>query len=162
MNRSCEELWALFLASGSESAAEAREARYSCWQFGIGSEQGDRLLACVQGGAKRATAGALAAYEHDGEPLPACGDFSVITDGSGVARCVVRTTRVDVVAFDRVDADHAHAEGEGDRSLRGWRAAHWDFFTRELAVWGQAPTGDMLVVCERFELLFVAGDPASQ
>ena len=162
MSRSCEELWALFLASGGESAAEARGARYSCWQFGIGPEQGDRLLACVLRGAKRATAGALAAYEHDGEALPACGDFSVITDGSGAARCVIRTTRVDVVPFDRVGADHAYAEGEGDRSLEQWRAGHWDFFSRELADWGLAPARDMLVVCERFELLFVAGDPGSR
>ncbi len=158
MSRSCEELWDRFLASGSEAAASAREARYSCWQFGIGPEQGDRLVDCVLRGTKRATAGALVAYEHEGEPLPVCGDLSVVTDGSGAARCVIRTTAVDVVPFGQVGADHAFAEGEGDRSLRQWRAAHWDFFSQELAAWGLTPARDMLVVRERFELLFAAGE----
>ncbi len=158
MKRSCEQLWDLFLAAGGEAAAGAHGARFSCWQFGLGREQGDRLLDDVLRGTKRATAGALAVYEHDGEPLPARGDFSVVTDGTGGGRCVIRTTRVDVVPFDRVGADHAYAEGEGDRSLRQWRTSHWDFFACELAARGLAPAPDMLVVCERFDVLFVAPD----
>ena len=32
-------------------------------------------------------------------------------------RAVLEVTGVDVVPFDEVTAEHAHAEGEGDRSL---------------------------------------------
>ena len=153
------ELWAQFLDSGSDAATLAAGASYTSWQFGYGVEQGDRLLAYVLQGIKRATAGALRTYEHEGEAVPRAGDFSVVTDGSGVARCVIRTTSVDIVPFDTVDEQFAHDEGEGDRSLAYWRQVHWDYFGRELSAMGQAATPDMSVVCERFEVVFLAASP---
>jgi ASCH domain len=62
---------------------------------------------------------------------------------------VVRTTSVEVVAFDRVDAIFAHDEGEGDRSLTYWRDVHWAYFTRELAAFGRTPELDMPLVSIR-------------
>jgi uncharacterized protein YhfF len=151
---SCAELWGEFMRSGSEAASLAVGASYSSWQFGHGVEQGDRLVALVLSGRKRATAGALWACEHDGEAVPVPGDFSVVTDGSGIARCVIRTTSVDIIALDAVDASFAHDEGEGDRSLEYWRSVHWDFFVRELSEMGIEARSDMPVVCERFEVVF--------
>ena len=63
----------------------------------------------------------------------------------------IETTDVRVVPFDAVDAEFAHAEGEGDRSLAWWRAAHTAYFGRSL-------DGTSLVVCERFRLICVVGD----
>jgi uncharacterized protein YhfF len=151
---SCADLWREFLASDSEPARLATSATYTSWQFGYGVEQGDRLLEYVLSGPKRATAGALWSYEHKGEAVPRPGDFSVVTDGSGVGRCVIRTTCVEIKPFDQVDERFAFDEGEGDRTLEYWRAAHWDFFVRELAAFGEVATPDMLVVCERFEVVF--------
>lgn len=151
------ELWSAFLASGSEAAGEAAGASYTSWQFGYGVEQGDRLLACVLEGPKRATAGALWTYEHEGEAVPRPGEFSVVTDGSGVARCVIRTASVDIVPFDAVDEAFAYDEGEGDRSLESWRRVHWEYFTRELASFGLKAEPDMPIVCERFEVVYRAG-----
>lgn len=155
MGDSPELLWRAFLATKSAAAVEAADATYSSWQFGHGREQGDRLLACVLDGPKRATAGALAAYEHDGEAIPKAGDFSVVTDGAGVGRCVIRTVSVEVTPFDQVDAAFAYDEGEGDRTLEYWRRVHWDYFSREMAGFGQVASLDMPVVCERFELVYV-------
>jgi uncharacterized protein YhfF len=148
------ELWRDFLASGSPVAASAADAEYTSWQFGYGVEQGDHLLDVVLTGPKRATAGALWAYECEGEDVPRAGDFSVVTDGSGVARCIIRTTSVVLTPFDEVDERFAYDEGEGDRSLAYWRDVHWDFYTRELATFGLAPEHDMPIVCERFEVVF--------
>jgi len=147
-------LWRSFLASGSAQAEGAAEAGYSAWQFGHGVEQGDRLLDCVLRGPKRATAGALWTYEAEGERVPAPGDYSVILDGRGAARCVIRTTRVDIVPFKEVDAAFAFEEGEGDRSLAYWREAHWEYFVRELSDLGREAAPDMPVVCERFEVVY--------
>jgi len=157
MSDSCAALWSEFLASGVPSAAEAASATYTSWQFGYGVEQGDRLLDVVLTGPKRATAGALAAYEHEGEDVPRPGDFNIVTDGSGVGRCVIRTTSVDITPFEEVDAQFAWDEGEGDRSLEYWRSVHWPYFVRELASFGRVATQDMLVVCERFEVVFPPG-----
>lgn len=154
MGDSCAELWSVFLGSGSDAAGEAAGSTYTSWQFGYGVEQGDRLLAYVLSGSKRATTGALWTYEHEGETVPTAGDFSVVTDGSGVARCVIRTTSVEIVPFDSVGEQFAFEEGEGDRSLEYWRRTHWDYFVRELASMGQTAQPDMPVVCERFDVVF--------
>jgi len=144
------------LASGSSAAACAGGDTYTAWQFGYGVEQGDRLLACVLNGPKRATAGALWAYEAEGESVPVPGDHSVLLDGHGIARCVIRTTQVDILPFDRVDAAFAYDEGEGDRSLEYWQDVHWEYFVRELTDLGREATRDMPVVCERFEVVYRA------
>jgi uncharacterized protein YhfF len=53
-----------------------------------------------------------------------------------------------------LDETFAYDEGEGDRSLKYWRETHWDFFVGELASFGVEASPEMLVVCERFELVF--------
>ena len=94
--------------------------------------------------------------------LPQVGDLSVITDWTGTARCVIRTSLVEVVAFADVGDEFAAAEGEGDGSLAYWREAHLAAFGRELAGSGRSPGPDMPVVCERFEVVFpVVDGPAS-
>ena len=57
----------------------------------------------------------------------------MITDWTGLARCVIRTSLVEVVAFADVGEEFAAAEGEGDGSLEYWREAHRAAFGRELA-----------------------------
>jgi len=156
MGDSAAELWSAFLASGSADAREAVGARYATWCFCDGGPMADELVELVLAGAKRATAGALWSYEHEGEAIPQVGGFSVVTDSAGSARCVIRTSQVDLVAFDEVGEEFAAAEGEGDLSLKHWRDGHWHYFGLELADIGRSPEPDMPVVCERFELVFAA------
>lgn len=154
MEESVRQMWAAFLASGTPEAAAAADAPYTSWHFGTGGEMADDLVALVLSGRKGATAGALWSYEHEGEALPQPGDYSVVTDGAGRARCVIRTTSVDVVLFSAVDEEFAAAEGEGDLSLDYWREGHWRYFTQDLAEFGRTPEPDMPVVCERFEVVY--------
>lgn len=149
-------LWAAYLASGLPHATEAAGSTYTSWHFGTGGAMADELLELVLAGRKRATAGALWSYEKENEPTPVIGDFSIVTDGSGVARCIIRTIGVAIVPFDEVDEDFAATEGEGDRSLAYWREGHWKYFTAELAEEGLSPSPDMPVVCERFEVVYPA------
>lgn len=152
-------LWAAFLASGLPGVAATAEASYTSWHFGTGGQMADELADLVLSGRKRATAGALWSYEHEGEPTPRVGDYSVITDGAGTARCVIRTASVDVVPFSEVDETFAAAEGEGDLTLDYWRACHWACFAQELAEFGRAPEPEMPVVCERFEVVYPPETP---
>lgn len=59
------------------------------------------------------------------------GDYSIVLDGSGVPVCITQTERVEIKSFNKVTADHAHLEGEGNRSLEYWRKVHKDFFEKE-------------------------------
>ena len=152
---SCDEMWAAFTSSGSPAALSAIDASYTAWQFGHGPEMADELLSLVLIGRKRATTGALRSYELEGESLPCSGDFSVITDGRGIARCIIRTTAVEIRPFDEVDAAYARDEGEGDLSLEYWREGHWKYYSLELEeLGGGGPELSMPVVCEHFEVVY--------
>jgi uncharacterized protein len=128
------------------------EAPYEAWAFGGDDtpELATELGLLVRDGPKRATTGLLASYEAEGEALPAVGGYSVILDGGGEPVCVIRTTRVDTVAFGEVDEEFAWVEGEGDRSLAYWRDAHRRFFADE----GTPVADGDAVVLERFELVW--------
>lgn len=152
MEDTARQMWDAFVASG----IPGENATYTSWHFGNGGAMADELAALVLEGRKRATAGALWSYEAEGDELPQIGDYSVITDGSGIARCVIRTTSVEIVPFDEVSAGFAAAEGEGDRSLEYWREGHWHFFTLDLAQFGMEPHPKMPVVCERFDVAWPA------
>lgn len=123
------------------------------WAFGATPEQANDLLALVLAGTKTATAGALDDYVAEGEPLPQVGTLAILLDGSGNPRALIETTRVDVVPFGEVDAEHAYLEGEDDRSLESWRRIHERFFT-EHAEHDLGFRPDMPVVLERFQLIY--------
>lgn len=141
-----QQFWAEARTARPELPAQLPEA----WAFGASPAHADGLLSLVLDGVKTGTASSLRDYEADGDPLPEVGELSIILDGGGAPRAVLETTEVTTVPFDQVTAEHAHAEGEGDRTLAAWRQIHERFWT-EHSRGGFAP--DMPVVCERFRLI---------
>lgn len=123
------------------------------WAFGDTPELADELLALVLDGTKSATADLLWSYQAVDEPVPAVGGLSIVLDGSGAPRALLRTTKVDVVPYSAVTAEHARLEGEGDRTLASWRAEHERYFRRTLPS-GRTFSDDVPVVCERFTVLY--------
>ncbi|HWV27330.1 MAG TPA: ASCH domain-containing protein [Aeromicrobium sp.] len=123
------------------------------WAFGATVDHADELLRLVLDGTKTATASALWDYEVDDEPVPGVGDLSIILDGRGHPRALLEIIDVRIVPFGDVDADHAFAEGEGDRSLSHWRDVHRHFFTT-FAAHDRGFDEQMPVVTERFVLRF--------
>ena len=122
-------------------------AEYDAWAFGGAP---DELAELVLNGIKTATASAYPLYEQEQEPLPQVGEYNVILNAKDEAVCIIKTTKVYVVPFREVSADHAYREGENDRSLDSWRAVHRDFFSEEMASAGLTFNEDMPVVCEEF------------
>jgi len=141
-----EAFWAEFVA------ATGIDGAHTAWGFGSDPTMATELGLLVRDGPKRATAGLRSQYGPD-EPLPEAGELSVILDGAGVPLCVIRTTDVEIRRFGDVDEEFAWTEGEGDRSLAYWRAAHVEFFATQ----GVDVTDDDEVVLERFELVWPAG-----
>lgn len=123
------------------------------WAFGATPEHADGLLALVLAGTKTATASALRDYESEGEQPPAVGELSIILDGLGSPRAVLEVTAIDIVPFDQVSEEHAHSEGEDDRTLDSWRRIHERFWRNHAATGFSA---DMPVVCERFRVVYPA------
>lgn len=131
-----------------------REAPDAIERFGDSSELADELLALVLRGPKRATAGSLAAFEHEDAALPAVGDHWVVVDGAGIPRAVLRTIEVRIGPLSSVDDAFAWDEGEGDRTRATWLADHDAYFRRELASLGLVFDPDMPTVFERFEVAY--------
>lgn len=124
------------------------------WFFGDSAELSQSLADLVLKGPKRATTGLVAEMAAENLPLPRQGGLSLVTDFHGRPLMVLRSTRVEVMPFSKVDAAFAAAEGEGDGSLAYWQAAHENYFKRSCARLGQGWHRDMEVICERFELVY--------
>ena len=141
-----KELWERFREENNLTDCE-----YEAWAFGADA---DLLAELVVSGAKTATASAYPLYELEKEPLPQADEYSVILDSEENAVCVIQTTKVAVVPFNEVTAEHAFKEGEGDRSLDYWKKVHESFFAECLREAGLNFTPDMKVVCEEFVVVY--------
>jgi uncharacterized protein YhfF len=136
-----EEMWKQSGLSGS----------YEAWSFG---EDADRLADLVKRGIKTATCSAYLFYEMEGDSLPSVGDHSVILNAREEAVCIIETTKVSIVPFKEVPAEHAWKEGEGDRSLACWRRVHEKFFKAELTETDQDFSTKMSIVLEEFQVVY--------
>lgn len=140
------ELWEAFLAKNNLDDCE-----YEAWSFGVDA---DHLAHLVAIGEKTATASAHPLYALENEPLPTMGEYNVILDSNDNAVCIIQTQTVTIIPFDKVTAEHAFKEGEGDKSLAYWRDTHEKFFTECLQEVGLKFTPDMNVVCEEFIVVY--------
>ena len=127
---------------------------YSVWYFGDNEEDANGLVELVLAGVKRGTASALWAHDLDGEPVPRPGDLAIVTDWAGIAKCIIRTTEVNIVPYNEVSEAFAAIEGEGDKSLQHWRELHWPYFAREMNRIGRDLTDRIPIVCHQFELAY--------
>jgi len=119
------------------------------WGFGDSAAMADELANHVVEGRKTASCGSLAAYRKEASP-PTVGSYHIILNGREEPVCVIRIVAMRIVTFNKVEAEFAFKEGEGDRSLEYWRQEHKAFFTREGSF-----SETMELVAEEFELVEV-------
>ncbi|UTV30525.1 ASCH domain-containing protein [Photobacterium atrarenae] len=108
----------------------------------------------VASGEKTATCSMKYWYEDGGETMPQVGHLQVVTDWHGNPKAIIEITSVSECRFEDVNEDFARAEGEGDLSLVWWRKAHWDFFSVECDEVGIEPSEQMVLVLERFQVVY--------
>ncbi len=128
--------------------------KYDAYYYGY-PEQADEILAALLRGDKRATTGLKCLYELENEPLPQVGQYSVILDSHGLPRCITRISNVEITRFRDISEEYAFIEGEGNKSLKYWKDAHREVFTRECREdAGIEFSEDMECVCEYFEVVY--------
>lgn len=128
----------------------------SAWQFGA---EPDYLAQLVVDGIKTATCSGHIFYEIENEPLPTTEDYNIILNSEDQPVAITKTVEVTIVPMNEVSEEFAIAEGEGDRTYQYWWDAHEHFFKNELKTIGREFSEDMLLVCERFELIHTAAAP---
>lgn len=109
------------------------------------------LILC---GEKTATSSMKYWYESGLEPMPKVGSLQIVTDWYGNPTSIIQTIDVSECKFSEVSAEFAASEGEGDKSLEWWRKAHWDFFSAECEEQGLQPSDDMVLILEKFKVVF--------
>jgi len=153
--KSVQPFWDRFQES---LAYDASPMFYEAFHFDDNESTANALAALVLSGQKRATAGLLWTNELTNKPLPRVGSLSVVTDWQGAPLCIIESTHIEIVPFDSVSDSFAAREGEGDKTLRHWREAHWRFFSRECQRLGREPDLRMPVVCEQFKVVYPTSD----
>ena len=148
-------VWAAYIATLSANQRD-KLPEPEVWGFGDSPELADELGALVKQGIKTATADLLWTTEYESRPIPKAGDYSIVLDGAGDPLCIIQTTDVFIAPYDKVSAEFAYDEGEGDRSLEYWRQAHWRYFSRRCAEMERDPTLTMPVICEHFQVVYRA------
>lgn len=150
-NTSAKRLWGDYLDRHLEYAFSGEP---KVRPLGRDADQANRNLQLVLKGKKRSYSHALLGLQHRGEALPQLGDFTILTDWEGQARCIVRTVAVRLKPFFSISSSYAKLEGEGDGTLEQWKKSHWETFGRELEPFGRVPRESMIVVCEVFEKVY--------
>ena len=122
------------------------------WQFGY---KPDELAKLVVDGIKTATTSGYIFYELEKASLPMIDHYSIILNSQDNPVAIIRIVDVQIIPMNEVSVEHALAEGEGD--YQSWKEGHEVFFKNELLEIGREFCEDMLVVCEKFELVDVKG-----
>jgi uncharacterized protein YhfF len=145
--------WKKFLSTLPGDSPYRRRGYYA-EKWGDTRETADELGRLIADGVKTATCSSVWEWEAEGRSVPEEGLITMVLDWNGDPLCLIETVAVDIQPFHRVDERFAYEEGEGDRTLRYWREAHWRHFTRTLAAIGKRPSEDMLLVCERIRVIY--------
>ena len=150
---SIKSYWEQFLASlPLDSPYHAKT--YVAEGWGDSHEMADELGALIVQGIKTATCSALWEWEAEGNSIPQKGLITIALSGYGEPLGIVETVEVTIRQYNEVDADFALDEGEGDLSLKYWREAHRNYFSRVLPKVGKEFSEDMPLVCERFRVIY--------
>ncbi|MEI3607393.1 ASCH domain-containing protein [Pseudogracilibacillus sp. SE30717A] len=148
-NESAIQLWEEYKEINRQTPED-----YDVWAFGNSKAMADELAELVLSGIKTATASNYILYELENEKLPYPGLFNIILNGNEEAVAIIETTDIEIIPFNKVTEEHAYLEGEGDRSLDYWRDVHEKFFEEEFSSINQTFDETMLVVCERFKVVY--------
>nr|WP_237486255.1 ASCH domain-containing protein [Vibrio hippocampi] len=108
-------------------------------------------------GKKTATCSLSYWYEEKREPMPEVGNLMLVTRWDGTPSCIIQITHVEQQRYCDVTAEFAAAEGEGDQTLEWWRDAHWTFFSKECQQENIEMSSQVMLVLERFEVVFGKG-----
>jgi uncharacterized protein YhfF len=155
METSIENFWQSFL--DSLPADEPKPEGYQAWHYSNNPTTALELAELTHQGIKTATSSLYWSYQAENEALPVPGSHHIITDFDGRPICIIQTKQVLILQFPNVDPQIAFEEGEGDRSLEYWRKVHWDVFLQDCLQIGREPDPEsMMVVCERFKLVYPA------
>jgi len=150
MNR--EDFWTDYLTKRGVIGPKLAEPVID--EFGDNPKLANELVGLIMEGKKTASCALMYEYKKENEELPVSGQVKLVVDGSYNPVCVIETTEVQVKPYREVDQGFAYDEGEDDRSYESWDREHRKYFRRFLGQEGIEFDDKMLLVLERFRLVY--------
>jgi uncharacterized protein YhfF len=151
INDSVKELWENFKLQNS-----TLPDNYDLMTFGDTQDKANQSAALVLEGLKTAKTALLLDYQRKEKAVPQEGSYSMILDGNNQAIGIVQVLKVSIVPFYEVTEEVAYEEGEGDRTLVGWRELYRDYFQEQCKKEHWYFSAKIEVVCIQFELVYAA------
>ena len=154
-------LWPLLMRDHEEFWARCRRAmpndalgdRYVVRRMGNAPAICEALLGFVTTGQKTGLFSRPEELEASGL-MPRSGDLVIFTNYAGIPRCLVRMEDCRRLKFCEIGPEHTACESPAARDLAIWRGIHRRYWTPILAAEGIDFTEDMLVLFQRFRLLY--------
>jgi uncharacterized protein YhfF len=145
-------MWDDYIKSIGKSVITT-EKTYESWHFCNNEIDANNLAELTKRGIKRATASLKKSYDVEKEPIPKEKSLHIITYFDGTAACIIETTKVEMIPFNKITEEHAKVEGEGDGSLSYWREGHLKFFKEEAKAFHFEFSENDLVVFMTFKVI---------
>lgn len=142
-----EKFWNRFVNSNPDYSKKVVPQSY---YFCDNKKDADECSELVVKDIKKATATLLWWFRQHNEILPKVGDLAIVTDWKGNPKAIIKTTKIEHVAFNQITAEFAEIEGEGDKSLKYWKAVHQAYYEREMETYSDEFDENMIIVCEHF------------
>ena len=149
MNKKAQKYWNAFWTDRKQPQL------VDAWQFGVDP---DGLAQMVIDGEKTTTTSSHARYMAKNWSLPAVDAYSIILNSHDEPVAIIKVIDVQIIPMNEVSKEHMRNEGDCGSDGENWWSIHEEYFTELLAEIGVEFSKDMLVICERFELVDVKTD----
>ncbi len=152
-NLSYKKMWCDFIKDNPQySKKKIKDVYHFCYN----ERDANELAELVRKGIKRATSSLYLLYKLENEEakIPKVGDLSIITNYYGNPFAIIENTLIEFSPFNKVSAEFAFKEGEGDKTLNDWKRTHKEFFNNELKKYNIEFDDSMLVVLEHFKVVY--------
>ena len=146
-----EKFWNRFPSSNPDYSTKTIPPHY---YFCDNKKDADECADLVVKDIKKATATSLWYFEQHNEVSPKAGDLAIVTDWIGNPKAIIKTTKIEHVAFNQITAEFAEIEGEGDKSLKYWKEVHQAYYEREMENYSDEFDENMIIVCEHFRRIY--------
>ncbi len=139
-----QEMWMKFTEKSN-----LQNEKYTAWAFG---DTPDELAELVLKGIKTATSSLYCLYDIKENKLSKVGEYNIVLNSKNEAVCIIKTTTISIIPFNKITEQQAIAEGDGN--LNNWKKIHRDFYTDCLKVYDIKFEENTELVFEEFELVY--------
>ncbi len=127
---------------------------YQVRWIGANDEVTRNILDLFRSGDKTGSVTLPDVVKHTGQPEATVGDTTILINFDGSPGILIRTIKIEEVAFGEITEEHTALDGPKVRALDVWLPLHEPYFNMLLAPAGKTVQPDTPIWFETFEVLY--------